>query len=429
MHNRLIVPTFIALGVSLFGFFVRFSSPFGQTLTLAVTDMVIGLLLLDRVFRNRLIIVRSPVAYAVLCFAGVSLLSGIVNLWTDRTFDFGDFWIDYVRIIGLVAMVFLLPSVMRQIGHDRLAQSILWVMRLHAFLVFTDSLIALPLNWSADGVSWALGASDFTRPRGLFAEPSFFAVYMGLSLFYLLQVERNTRTRYIRLSDIILFSLALVASDSVSAVVVLGVFLMALAMRSGLKYRAKIAVGVTLSAVLFGLFAIAFQDTGPGRHWNNTVRRVSAVLPHQFEDGSSRQRLLGSSLTMLEVLSEAPLLGTGLGGTNLNRLMERYWQYDPYRLVALSLTTIPANVIAATGLLGFLTFVFIYGWTLKTPETRLIGLSLIAMAFLWGGAFEPILWWHVCLAVSLKAVSRSMVQHDLQARHSTLREVQMIGTA
>lgn len=87
----LIFPACIALGISLFAVFFRFNLPvLGSYLSLAVPDIVIGLLLLYALIRNRLTI-RSPVVYATLFLALVVFLSGAVNAWTDRTFDQANF--------------------------------------------------------------------------------------------------------------------------------------------------------------------------------------------------------------------------------------------------------------------------------------------------------------------------------------------------
>ena len=396
--RRLSLPTCIGMvfGISLFSFFIRLYLPgLGQHLTLAITDVVIGLLLLYALVANRLTL-RSPILGAMLFLAGVAFLSGVVNAWTDRTFDAGDFSIDYIRILGLVAMVFLLPSLLRRMGHDRLAQGTLWVVRLHALLVIADSFLMSPINWSGVGIARSELVIDYPRPRGFFVEPSFFGIYMGLSLFYILQVERNMRARYIGVFDIILVSLALIISTSISSIGVLGLFLLVLARRRGMLSKAKILMAVVVFAVSFGLLVTTFPGRGPGKNWEYFTGRFS------FADTSGQQRLIGSSLLVFEVLNEAPLLGTGLGGTNVRRLLDRYWQSDSQRIVPLSTTIIPATVIATIGIIGLLPFVFIYGWMLRTRQTRLIGISLLAVAFMWGGPFEPILWWYICLAVSLK---------------------------
>lgn len=390
----------IVLGVSLFNFFFFFHG-LGQNLTLTIADIVVGGLILYAFFVNRLSL-RSPILYATLFFAGVSLLSGLVNAGTDHTFNLGDFSIEYIRILGLVAMVFLLPSLQRKIGHDRLAQATLWVVRLHALVVVADSFKVFSINWlAAVGIVWT-DREEAYRPGGLFEEPSFFGIYMGLSLFYILQVERNTGNRYIRVFDIILFSLALIASASISSIGILSLFLLVLViMRSGMISKVKVLISVLVLAFLLGGLATTLPDTGPGRRLTYLKDRVSILRPSQFEDASGRQRLIGSTLLMREVLKEAPLLGTGLGGTNLHRLFNMSWQFDSPP----SLTLTPILVVAATGIIGFLPFVFIYGWTLKMPESRLIGVSLVAVAFMWGGPFEPILWWYICLAVSLRSLA------------------------
>jgi hypothetical protein len=414
--KTLIFPTCIAVGISCFSIFNQLSLPIlGQSLTLAVADIVIALLLLYALWDNPFTI-RSPVVYATLCLAGVTLLSGTANAWTDPTFDLGDFSIDYVRIVGLVVMVSLLPSLARKLGHDRLAQGTLWAVRLHVFLVLADTMFGSPLTFESGGVALlSQGAAGFSsRPLGLFGEPSFFAIYVGLSLAYILQVERNTAARYIRVSDIVLIGLALVGSTSISSFLVLVAFLLYLVTRSGLRDRAKISVGVAVFALSLSLF-VRTSDTVQRENWENLVRRVWAIQPLQFVDGSSRQRLIGSSLMTMRVLEDAPLLGRGVGGKNLNRLYDRYEEgFMPF-----SLTTIPAQVIAAIGIIGLLPFVFVCGWMLAARETRLIGLSFVAVAFMWGGAFEQILWWYVCLGVSLKGGYRGMAGNYLQARGQT----------
>lgn len=77
-------------------------------------------------------------------------------------------------------MIFLLPPLVRRMGHDRLAQGTLWVVRLHALLLIADSFFLHPVEWNAEGVTWAPGGGEFHGPFSLFGEPSFFAVYMGL---------------------------------------------------------------------------------------------------------------------------------------------------------------------------------------------------------------------------------------------------------
>ena len=429
--RRLIFPTYIALGISFFQIYIRLYLPgVGQHLTIAVTDIVIGLLLLVGAAKYRLA-TRSPVGYAMLFFAGVSLLSGIVNLQTDRSFDFGDFLMEYIRIVGLVAMVFLLPSVIRRVGHDRLAQSVLWVARLHAVLVCVDVAVVSPFVWSETGISLGKSylesdtESGVRRAAGLFTEPSFFAVYMAVSLFYILQVERNTGARYIRAFDIVFFSSAMLVCGSVSATLATALFILALAMRSGVAHKLKVSIAVAVFAVLVGLGATTFQDTIVGRNLAYVGHRVSSIGPLGIMDSSGRQRLIGSSLLAVEVLKEGPLLGTGLGGTNLRRLMERYWQYDPRRIAILGLHFIPATVIAATGILGLLPFIFILGWILRAPETRLIGISLVAVAFMGGGAFEPMIWWQICLAVSIRGAYKRMARNYRQARVHVPREASM----
>jgi len=403
-----IVLLFIAFGVSLFEIYFRVPIPFVEhSIFLAVSDIVVGLLLLYAVVRNRLV-TPSVIAYAGLFFCGVSLLSGMSNELTDLTFNIGNFLTNYIRLGGVVVMLFLLPSIIGRIGHDRLAHATLWMVRLHTFLICLDVVWVSPLVWSANGVEWGTSylefdsASGVMRPAGLFGEPSFFVVYMTISLFYILQVERNTGTRYIHPFDIVFFSSVLVVSASLSAFLLLVLFLGALCVGGFGKNKGKLFIGLGSFVLFLVIFATVFSGTNMGKNLAYIANRVTNIQPHQFLDSSARQRLLGSSLLALEVLNDSPALGVGVGGRNLNRLFDRYWQYDPNRIAPLSLTISPALVLSAVGTLGFLPFLFIHIWILSVPETRFLGLGLTAVAIMWGGVFEPVIWWHFCLAVSLK---------------------------
>ena len=111
------------------------------------------------------------------------LVSGILNLVTDQGFYFGNFLINYIRIIGIIMTLFFLPSLLRRIGQERMVLGTLWVVRLHAVLIIADSFFYNPFMWVGSGISLNLSGSEFSRPIGLFGEPSFFSVYMGLVLF------------------------------------------------------------------------------------------------------------------------------------------------------------------------------------------------------------------------------------------------------
>ena len=419
--RRLALPFCIALGISLFHPFTRLTVPgLGVTVSLAVSDVIVGGLVLYTLFRLR-VAPPSPVTFAVLFLALALLLSGAVNGVTDPTFDVGSFFANFVRVMALVSMVVLLPTWARWMGHGRLAQGTLWVARLHSVLIIADSFLTLPLRFEGDSLVWSLALPDAERPQGMFGESSFFGVYMALSLFYILQVERNSGVRHIRVLDIGLFSLALVASDSVSSSGVLFMFVGTLLLRGKIRQRLKAAAAIAVFAAVLLALALIWPEIGPAQSLDNSTGRVLAVMPGRFTDGSGRQRLLGSSMLALEVLRDSPLVGTGLGGSNADRVLVRYRQDDPRRGTSLSLTTMPAAVAVAVGLLGLLPLVFVYGWALASAQTRLIGMSLVLVGLMWGGVFEPVLWWSISLAVSLKR-GRTKVVTRLPARRRILGE-------
>ena len=254
--------------------------------------------------------------------------------------------------------------------------------------------------WVGSGIALNLSGNEFSRPIGLFGEPSFFSVYMGIVLFYILQGEKNLNMRFFKIFDIVLISFSLVAAASVSAIGILFLFLFLIIMRGDLLVKMKSILGILFFVIITGFFINSYRDTGPRKTWEYLIRRLGAVQVDKFEDSSGRQRIIGSTLFGIEVLKGAPLLGKGLGGANTLRAIDNYIQYDSQRSAFLSTTLIPVTVIASAGLLGFLPFLLIYILIFKNLNTRLMGMSMFFVAFMGGGAFEIILWWNICLAIS-----------------------------
>jgi len=387
--------SFIIFGISLFSFTTL------GFISVSFTDIMIGLLILYALFINQLML-RSFVFYAMLFFAIICFFSGVVNFSLDSTFVLGNFIANYIRIIGLVVMLLLFPPLLRKIGHDRLVQATLWVLRLHALIVIADVFMHNPF--------W--GEIDLNRPRGLFGEPSFFGIYMGLSLFYILQVEYNTGTRYLTFIDIALFCLSLLASISLSSVGFLCMFLFFLIRKYQTKGKLKLFMTIALLVVFIGMFA-------PNLRLNYLVNKIGS-LDQGLQNESVRVRLLGSVLLSMKVLDESPLLGAGLGGANVRRLFDQYGELEGVKHSensTLSLTFAPAAVLVGAGIIGFLPFVLIYIWLLRNSKTRLIGISLLMASFMWGMAFAPVAWWYICLAISLASYTpihlRQQQQHAL----------------
>ena len=73
----------------------------------------------------------------------------------------------------------------------------------------------------------------------------------------------------------------------------------------------------------------------------------------------------------------------------------------PSEFISFGSTVMFSSVIIGTGLIGFLSYAFIFLWMFKSHRTRIMGKSLVAVSFMWGNAFAPMVWWYICLGVSM----------------------------
>ena len=256
---KLILTFAINLGISFYNVIIVIPVPFFGELTTSPADLTIFILLLYSFLKLRMI-VWSTVAKMSLLLSIAILLSGILNLVTDQDFYFGNFLINYVRIIAIVMVLFFLPSLLRRIGHKEMVLGTLWVIRLHALLIIADSFFYNPIMWVGSGIAWNLSGNEFSRPIGLFGEPSFFSVYMGIVLFYVLQGEKNLNMSFFKIFDIVLISFSLIAAASVSAIGILFLFLFLLTMRGDLLVKMKSILGILSFMIITGFFINNYRD-------------------------------------------------------------------------------------------------------------------------------------------------------------------------
>ena len=401
---------FLAIfGISLFSFSIF---PNSLPITLAYADVVIGLLLVYSLIRIGRFTPNS-ICYATLAFAMVILLSGIVNIWRDATFDIGNFAANYIRVIALVGIVFLLPPLLRRIGHDRLATATMWVVRLQCAVVLADSVSLIP-------AAWKLSPEILTRPIGMFDEPGWFGVWLGLSVFYVIQVQRNLKRQYIGPLDIGLVVVSVIASTGMRGVIIIGFAMALLFITMGMRTRLRVLSGIFLTVGVLAFATEMFPDTGPGWGWDYVAGRGRNFSPFNMKDGSTQSRIDASGRLTYLLINDAPLLGTGLGGANQERLALRY--YDPAlpNLPVPSSDTMPTLALATGGLPGLLLFVFIVARVVMLPDTRLLGIGFALVAFAWGGLFESVIWWYFALAVALvgtrqEAASKLTQHRELQS--------------
>ena len=339
-------------------------------------------------------------------FAISSFLSGFFNTINDHTFFTGNFLANYFRVFGILGMILLFPPLQNKIGHDRLAIATLWVLRIHATLIIADAFFVNPINWEGSTMVLAKSGNDFNRPRGLFIEPSFYGIYAGISLLYILQIERNMKIRILKLWDIIFFSLSLIASTSASAIGLLILFLYEIFRNYGRISPGKIMLSLSTLVLIIIILSSRFQQsTWTGLNVKYVVEKVGS-LRYGIQNENIRVRIFGGWIFAGKIIEEYPLLGVGLGGENQNRILRRMGEFHEGKVTSEQIaygpgSVMPISVIIFTGLIGLIPYLYSLFWVIKSSSSRLIGKGLIAICFMWGNAFAPIIWWYVCLAISI----------------------------
>ncbi len=399
-HTKPVLHIFLlCAGLSLFSFTVS------AGITVTLTDLIIIFSIIYSFIINRSYQL-SPVLIAMTFFAITSFLSGFLNTINDHTFFTGNFLANYFRVLGILGMILFFPPLQNKIGHDRLALGTLWTLRIHAILIFADAFFVNPINWEGSSMVLAKSGNDFNRPRGLFIEPSFYGIYAGISLLYILQIERNFKINILKLWDIILFSLSLIASTSASAIGLLILFLYEIFRKYGRISPGKIMISLSALSLIVIILSSRFQQsTWTGLNVKYVIEKVGS-LRYGLQNENIRVRIFGGWIFAGKIIEEYPLFGVGLGGENQNRILRRMGEFHEGNVASEQIaygpgSVMPISVVIFTGFLGLIPYLYTLFWVIKSSSSRIIGKGLIAICFMWGNAFAPIIWWYVCLGISV----------------------------
>ena len=372
-------------------------------ITVAISDIIIGILLIYGFFINRSYS-KSPISYFVLAFVLSTYISGLVNVLTDHTFFPKNFLTNYIRIVGLLGMVFLLPSFLNKIGHKQIAKSTLWILRIHVALIFLDAYFVNPFTFVGSKIALAESGIDYHRPRGMFAEPSFFGIYAGLSSLYILQVEKNLNHIIFTFVDILMIILSLIISTSVSSIAFMLLFLIEILRYRKLRFN-TLSLLVISSTLVFVLSSSFQTAKSAGLNAKYIIEKVGQ-LRLGAKDENIRVRILGGFIFASKIIEESPFLGIGLGGKNQDRVLRRmdilYADGTSSEEMAFGPGSVmPISVVVSTGLIGLVFYLLVFFSVVFKVKSRLVGKSLVAVFFMWGNAFAPIVWWYVSLGISM----------------------------
>ena len=272
------------------------------------------------------------------------------------------------KVFVVMIMAFTIPKFFSKISHSQLFDALIFVLRLHVLLLFLDAIFYSPIDWGNDGVMFNERTVDYHRPRGVFAEPSRFALFQSILLSTILFLDYRFKEIKLKSYDFFLGVTSIIVSTSIFGAVVSIILLIQF-----LLYKLTKSISLskkTIMSLFFMFFSIII------------VAVFYVFLNVQFEsieyiksrfmnvislsDGSSRIRIIGGFLSFVDVLQNQPF--SGYGGGSLNE----YNNFDSTRPIAkytlfgnllyLSNTTYLSAMMIASGIISvlFLFSVFIY---------------------------------------------------------------------
>ncbi len=392
----------IAFGISLSS--VSFKIP----ISIAISDLTVLLLLFLSIFSYKKI-TFSSIANWTLLLALYLLLANLINFFLIREFSMPSFLTNYLRVIAILGIIFLLPGFMSSLNLKLLARALMIAVNFHCLLVFFDLFISYPWNFNEDGFVLGAGSENSAlegRGRGLFDEPSFFAAYVGLISSLILQYQSYSKIVIFKPINYLILVIGLIASASLTGAAVLLLLLVQLLLIERKKILSFTSI-TSLIAVL--LVTIPLSIFLLAQSFSYISSRTT-----DLEDGSTLGRLVGSAFYTLDIIEERPLVGVGMGSENQLNFSKTRDQSILFDLIEnedgdsinlhQSVVTYWASLVAAGGIPALIIFyVFVIGALLVRKETFLIGIMILALGMAKGGVFEVTLWW--CIAVGIAYIS------------------------
>jgi hypothetical protein len=248
----------------------------------------------------------------------------------------------------------------------------------------------------------------------LFIEPGWFGIWLGFSVFYLGQAQKNLKGRYLGVFDITLISTSVIISTGMRGILMVGLaFLVLLAMEGRFRRRALGSMAIVI-IVIFGVERTFYNANSLTRAGLSTDVQAPGVAgatmeyvmngltgfnPLALTDASALEGI-SSSVRLVEIVLTDKPWGIGLGTGNMNQIRSRY--YDPTAGPPPDAKMMWVNVLGAAGLPGLFILAFIIIRMTMLRETRILGLGFIIGAVLWFDIFGTMTWWYIVLGVALE---------------------------
>jgi hypothetical protein len=342
-------------------------------------------------------------------------VANLYNFYTSEEFFLFGFLNNFLKLISIASIAFFLPSILKKINLELLFQSLTIVLIIHSFLVIFDPFISYPWGFLGGGLSLS-ETNDHPdlvgRGRGLFGEPSFFAFFIGISSSLIIQYERLFNKKILKTYSLVIIFSGLIAAASLTALAVIILISMQLLILNRkkifkLNIKSFYALSISLPLIII-LLSGSF-----------------AYLSGRITDtGNPFIRYVGGFLLVSEVINDNPLSGVGLGGDNLEYLIDSLDTSINFELFGLEKNfgylsvTFWTSLVVAGGIPPLLIFYFmILGALIYEKDTRFYGFTLLIFSMTKGDVFQLYLWTSITTAYSMSQKSNFSKRFFIDKNH------------
>ena len=173
---------------------------------------------------RNLVISLNYINFILACIVLIMASTGIYNYLFIENFSPLSHFKMVFKVLVVMAMAFTFPIFLSKISHFQLFDALIFVLRLHVLLIFLDAVFYSPIDWDSGGVILNERIVDFHRPRGVFGEPSRFAIFQTILLATILFLNYRFKEIKLKSYDFFLGVASILLSTSLSGAIVCFIF-------------------------------------------------------------------------------------------------------------------------------------------------------------------------------------------------------------
>lgn len=332
--------------------------------SVSIAFIVLNLTLFFLLVRYR-VIIPNYINFILACIVLTMISTGIYNSLFIESFSTLSHFKIVFKVFVVMVMAFTFPKFFSKISHFQLFDALIFVLRFHILLIFLDAIFYSPIDWGDTGVILNEREVDYDRPRGVFAEPSRFAIFQSILLSTILFLNYRFKEIKLKSYDFFLGVTAILLSTSLfgafASIILLTQYLFYKSIKFISRYK---LTTVNLFSIFFLITIVVIFFIFFDAQLEYVKSRFMNVIA--FSDGSTRARIIGGYLSFIDVLQNQPISGYGAGNFNQQINMDESIIIEKYSTIAgnvvLNNTTFLSAMSIASGIIPvlFLFSIFIY---------------------------------------------------------------------